>query len=274
MEERTIDIGVVTDEVARDLAEALEASAALGLRLFELREGGTRRFPYFSREEVALVEAALGVGARITAVSPGLFKGAAADVARLRHETEEILPRAIDLALRLECPLLILFGFERYDGEPERGRLDAMRAFERAAERAAAAGMTVALENEPNFWIDRPTAAAALLDEIGHPSLRLNWDPANLHWGGRRPTYEDFLAVRPHLANLHVKDYQAGRPEAPWFPLGEGTTPWDEILAWVAAESTLPHVTLETHCEPLLESTRRSLEHLRPLVAEALASTT
>jgi sugar phosphate isomerase/epimerase len=271
--DRTLDIGIVTDEVSRDLAEALEASAALGLHLFELREGGARRFPYFSREEFAAVEAARSAGARITAVSPGLFKGAAADAVRLRHEIEEVLPRAIDAALRLGCPLLILFGFERYDGEPEQGRLDAMRAFERAAEHAAGAGMTVALENEPNFWIDRPAPAAALLDEIGHPALRLNWDPANLHWGGRRPTYEDFEAVRPHLANLHVKDFKKGRPAAPWFPVGEGTTPWDEILAWVAAETTLPHVTLETHCEPLLESTRRSLEHLRPLVADALAST-
>ena len=179
---RAIDPGIVTDEVARNLAEALEVCSGWDLTHFEVREGEQGRFPFFTTTEIALLEAARQRGNRITGVSPGLFKAPVEDTRRLRLEFEEILPRTIDLAVHLECPLLIVFGFARYDGEPAANRVRVLRAFERVAEAAAAAGLTVAVENEPDFWIDRPAEAVALLDELGHPSLRLNWDPANLHW--------------------------------------------------------------------------------------------
>src|SRR5690606_19930262 len=206
----------------RGLPGALDRGQAWGLHRFEPREGGERRFPPLPRGEVAAGEAARAEGGRITAVSPGIFKGAADDETAIRRELDDTLPRAIELAARFDCPLVIVFGFERYASEPEHNRVRVMRAFEEAAIQAADAGMTVAVENEPDFWVDRSVPAAAMLREIGHPALKLNWDPANLHWGGHRPTRADFAAVRPHLANLHVKDYAPGRPEAPWFPVGEG----------------------------------------------------
>ena len=269
MPDRPLSIGVVTDEVSRVLPEALEIARSWGLDRFELREGGERRFPHLTRDEVAAVEAAIAGGARVTAVSPGIFKGAADDESAIRRALDDTLPRAIELAARFDCPLIIAFGFERHEGETDRSRVRAMRAFEEAAIQAADAGMAIAVENEPDFWVDRPEPAAAMLREIDHPALRLNWDPANLHWGGHRPTHADFEAVRPFLANLHVKDYLPSRPEAPWAPIGEGVTPWDEIFPWIVAESDLEHVTLETHCVPLVESSERSLDAMRRLLTEA-----
>jgi len=272
MPDRTLHIGIVTDEVSRTLTEALDLATSWGIARFELREGGAQRFPGFTREEIAAVEAELRQGAQVTAVSPGIFKGAADDQAEVRRELDDVLPRSIELAARFACPCLIIFGFGRYEDEPEGNRIHVLRAFEEAAEKAAAAGMVVAIENEPDFWIDQPEASAALLDEIGHPHLQLNWDPANLHWGGTRPMHDHFQAVLPHLANLHVKDYYPDRPEAPWLPVGEGVTPWDEILPWVVRETDLPHVTIETHCEPLAESSRRSLTTVQRLLDEAGAT--
>ncbi len=271
MPTRPLPIGVVTDEISRSLPEALEIAQSWGLSRFELREGGERRFPALTPDEVAAVDAVLRDGGQVTAVSPGIFKGHADDEAAIRTALEETLPRTLDLAARFGCPLVIVFGFERYAGEPEANRARAMAAFERAADLAADAGMRVAVENEPDFWIDRPAASAALLDEVGHPALALNWDPANLHWGGRRPTRADLDAVLSHLANLHVKDYRSGHPEAPWAPVGEGETPWADLLPRVQSASALDHVTLETHCVPLVESSRRSLEALRQLLADATA---
>ena len=261
-----LPIGVVTDEVSRALPEALALARSWGLRRFELREGAERRFPHFTSSEVAAVEGAVRDGCRITAVSPGIFKGAADDEATVRRQLDDTLPRVIEGAARFGCPLVIVFGFERYPGEPEANRTRAMRSFEEAAEQAAAVGMRVAVENEPGFWIDRAGPAAAMLDEIGHPALGLNWDPANLHWGGHRPTRAGFEAVRPHLLNLHVKDYAPGRAGAPWVPVGEGETPWAEIFEWVVADADLGHVTLETHCEPLAAASRQSLDGMRRLL--------
>ncbi len=266
----TLPIGVVTDEISRSLPEALAYAKEWGLSRFELREGEERRFPAFTRDEITVLEDARREGGLVTAVSPGIFKAPLEDEAALLTALEDTLPRTIEMAARFECPLIIVFGFERTENEPDSNRLLAMRAFEAAATQAVDAGMRIAIENEPNFWIDRPEPSASMLDEIGHPALSLNWDPANLHWGGHLPTVVDLEVVLPHLANLHIKDYAPGRPQAPWFPVGEGETPWDELLPAVQASSVLEHVTLETHCVPLVESSRRSLDTIRRILSSPI----
>jgi len=267
---RTFDIGVVSDEVSRDLEEAFALSSQWGITRYELREGGEARFPSLTAREIRFVDERVQAGDQITAVSPGIFKGHSDDAESLEREIGEVLPRSIELAARFQCPLLIVFGFERYDGEPGSGRKAAMHAFERAADRAAEAGITVVIENEPNFWVDRPSDTAALLAEIDHPNLKANWDPANSHWGGYLPTHEDFQILKPHIGNVHIKDYYPADPAAPWRPIGQGETPWDEMLRWVVTETGLPHATLETHCVPLAESSKESLEALRGMLRQII----
>lgn len=266
-------IGVITDEVSRNLEEALAASTAWGLSRFELREGSERRFPYFTAEEVRLVEGAMRRGAQITAVSPGILKGHANDEATVRNELENTLRRAIDRAGQFESPLLIVFGFERYEDEPDGNRVRVLKAFEQVAEAVADAGMIAAIENEPNFWIDRPEEIVSLLEELGHPALKINWDPANLRWGGQEPTHEGFEMLKPYIANVHVKDYTPGNPDAPWVPVGQGVLDWETILGWIIEESDLRHATMETHCVPLLEKSRESLDRIEEIVAAVQATT-
>lgn len=266
MRNRTLDIGVLTDEVSPDLAEALHVSAGWGITRFELRQGADGRFPDFRPDEIRRVEDVMREGVLITAVSPGILKGAVDDEARLRKELDETLPRTLELADRFACPVLIVFGFERYEGEPIENRLRVQQVLVRVADAVAEAGMVVAIENEPNFWVDRPRDTAALLDEIQHPLLRTNWDPANLQWGGYKPSHEDFEVLRPYIANVHVKDYAPSNPDRLWPPVGEGEMAWPEMLRWIAEETDLPHVTLETHCLPRLESSLASVEAMRKML--------
>ena len=264
---RPLDLGIVTDEVSRDLAEALEAARSWGLSLFELREGRERRFPYFAEDEIGIIDELMRSGGRITAVSPGIFKGSVADRQHVRRELNEVLPRSVEMARRFECSTVIVFGFERTAGD-ESDRLLVLDALTEAADVAAEANLTLAVENEPNYWVDRPAASAELLREIAHPALRLNWDPANLHWGGSLPVYEDFLTMQRYITNLHVKDFQPDDPATPWHPVGAGATPWNQILRWIINETDLGHVTIETHCTPLMESSRMSLDHLRSIMSQ------
>lgn len=127
--------------------------------------------------------------------------------------------------------------------------------------------MVAAIENEPNFWIDRPAGIVSLLDELGHPALKVNWDPANLRWGGQEPTHEGFEMLKPHIANVHVKDYTPDNPDAPWVPVGQGVLDWETILRWIIKETDLPHATMETHCVPLLEKSLESLDRIEEIVA-------
>jgi sugar phosphate isomerase/epimerase len=261
-------IGIVTDEISRAIDEALDIAATWGLSLFELREGGKARFPGFTKEEIARIDAERAAGAAITAVSPGIFKGNVADTDRLRRELDHILPRSLELAQRFAAPTLILFGFEREADEPDANRVRVLRALERAAEMAEAAGINLAIENEPHFWVDRPADTVALLREIDHPRLHLNWDPANLQWGGGVLDEEAVHTLAPHLINLHVKDFSPKNPDQPWVAVGAGATPWPDILGWLgeANPPRLAHLTLETHCEPLRENAEVSLERLRRML--------
>lgn len=268
MPARTLEIGIVTDEISRDLGEALSVGQSWGLNRFELREGAERRFPAFTQKEVGLVDDAVRAGVQITAVSPGIFKSSVEDAAQRDRDMSEVLPRAIEKAVRFECPVVIAFGFAKREGEPGSNRLQVQKTFERAAEQAAEAGLILAIENEPDFWIDRSEPSASLLAEIGHPSLKINWDPANLHWGGKKPERADLEALLPFVANVHVKDFTPDDPKVPWRAIGEGTTPWEEILGWLVEDTSLAHITLETHVEPLVENARKSLDTVREMLVQ------
>lgn len=267
---KDLDIAFVTDEVSRNIEESLNICRGWGISLFELREGSERRTPYLTAHEVSCIENEIRSGARITALSPGIFKQPVEHEAAIREDLERTLPETIELAQRFGCRTIIVFGFEK-EGEAPSSRLKAQKNFADAAEVAAQAGIVLAIENEPEFWIDQPADAVAMLDEIGHPGLRVNWDPANMHWGGMTPTEEDLNVIAPYLHNLHIKDYYPADPGAPWRPIGEGTTPWQELLEAVVekrsqGELGIEHVTIETHCEPLFESSEKSLENLRTML--------
>jgi sugar phosphate isomerase/epimerase len=261
-----MQIGIVTDEISTDVGEALDYCAEWGIRLLELREGGTGRFPNFTTDEVRLVDEALAAGATVTAVSPGIFKGNIGDESVVETELGTTLPRAIEWAARWECPRVIVFGFDKAEGSQPGDRMRVQRAFERAAEVASAAGVTVIVENEPNFWIDHAETSGSLLREVGHPGLRLNWDPGNLAWGGREVSWDEFNEVRDLIANVHVKDFTPDDVEAPWRPVGDGIMAWGEILGWVSEIEAIRHVTLETHCADRIASSKKSVKALRELL--------
>ena len=265
---RAIELGVVSDEISRDLKESLQLCREWDLKRIELREGSEARFPGFTTAEVGLIEEALADGFSVTAVSPGIFKGHADDDSTIRRELEEVLPRTIDMALQFGCPLVITFGFERYASESARNRVRAMKALEKAADLAWAEGLLVGVENEPDFWVDAAVEEAQMLEEIGHPGLKANWDPANSHWGGTLPTREGFDALKPHIVNVHVKDFTPSDPKVPWRPVGQGETPWADYLNWVIEDTEVPHVTIETHAPPLIENTRDSVTALRRMLSD------
>lgn len=264
---KQLELGIVTDEITRDLGEALDQAGGWGIQRYELREGSERRFPFFTQEEIRLIDHALLAGAKITAVSPGIFKGNVQEAAQRQQEIEDVFPRTIELAQRFKCKTVIAFAFDGCDDAPA-NRLRVLRAFEQIAEQAAAADLVVAFENEPNFWIDRPDTSVALLEEIGHPALRINWDPANLHWSGQEPDEAALALLAPYLVNVHVKDYSPESEGEPWCPLGKGIVPWPALLPGLAGHKKIKHLTIETHCPPLVRNSEASIEALRALLAD------
>lgn len=261
-------IAVVTDEVATNLPDALAWCTNESVRHVELRMVGPTRIPTLSAIDKQLLDDAHRDGLQITGLSPGIFKGSVGDTQTIRHELDTVLPATLELAQRWSSKTIIVFGFERFETDPPDASDRADAYFLEAATLAASAGVTIAIENEPNFIVDLPEDEAERLTRLAHPNLRANWDPANMHWGGTMPTREGFQALAPHIHNLHVKDYLGAIENAPWVPVGEGNTPWRAILGWVVETLNLSHITLETHCLDHAESSRRSIAYLRTLLTE------
>lgn len=104
-------------------------------------------------------------------------------------------------------------------------------------------GMIIGLENPgdgSDNLINTAADGIALLDRLGHPNLRLNYDAANTishrpqgRPGGVTPA-DDALLAMPYCGHVHIKDARV-TPEGYFFtPLGEGDIDCARIVRAVA----------------------------------------
>lgn len=108
-------------------------------------------------------------------------------------------------------------------------------------EYAAEAGIIIGLENmgdgRPNI-IDSAEPAVDLVKEINLPSVKINYDFANLlpHLGERLRPEEDFKIALPHAGYFHVKDAAKDANGNWYFPaIGNGNIDFKTILPEIAA---------------------------------------
>ena len=118
------------------------------------------------------------------------------------------------------------------------------RNIEPLARHAERLGMIIGLEN-PGDGSDNLINTAAdgitLLDALGHPRVRLNYDAANTlshrpqgKPGGVAPA-DDALRAMPYCGHVHIKDAKARADGYFFSPLGEGDIGCERILRAIAA---------------------------------------
>jgi sugar phosphate isomerase/epimerase len=258
-----MNIGVVSDEISRDFAEALRIGTALGIRRYEIRNLAAGRAPMCG--DAAMLETermARDAGVEITALSPGLFK-VTDDESAFRREMAEIYPRAAEWAHRWKLPGLIVFGFHKpgateanfYRADPP---LHIAEWLAEAGERAAADGLVLMIEPEPICYCDTASTTAALI--AGHKGLRINYDPGNVAWLTGRDPLDDFDAAAPLIANVHVKDLKQVVNCVPeWVPAGQGMIDYAAHFRRLAKINYQGPVSLEPHM-PDVAGCKRAME--------------
>ncbi len=292
-------VSILTDEIHQDPQVFLPFLRERGLKFAEIRMVRGRRYPDLDPRDKADLPARLEeAGLEVSALSPGLFKGPAGPGGqRMKESLEGLFPRALDEAGAFHCRRILVFAPDRDPdlppGPPFPGWL--LENFIHAADLARERGLTLFLENEPGSWADTGPASARLLEVLGHPSLRANWDPANaLFAGEEKPWEEGFSALAPFVGHVHVKDALppggggggtkgqdlggGGKGETPLPPepapppprftaLGEGAMDWPAQLEALKNKGYRGFLTLETHCEPLSRTTPESLDRLERMLA-------
>lgn len=261
-------LGFVSDEISPDFREAVRHGTEWGISIFEIRVLKTGRIPAVDQSELREVQQLVKEnGLKITALSPGIFKLPLSQPSGLEEELTNTLPRTLALAGEFGASLVIVFGFQREANESSGTFRRAVDMMARAAEKARSEGIQLAIENEPGFWCDSGANTAKLIDTVNSPYLRANWDPCNGYGTAERPFPEGYEAIRKFVANVHVKDTKEGALIR-CVPVGEGTVNWKGQLEALVRDGTVNHVTIETHCMPLVEKSRQNVDTLKRYLTE------
>jgi len=285
-------ISIITDEISSDPETAIELGVAWGVGDFELRGFFTDRAPRFSDYQKQRLRDLLSEHqARIVAIGPGLFKMAfpAQQAPRsalswmdrngyeswseatraVKYHLNELLPESLDYANELGAHLVVIFGFDRAGAPPGEPPEEALNCLRLAAERAEAAGLELALENEAGFWADTGARTAHIVRAINHPALGINWDPGNAFFAGDLPYPDGYAAVQRLVRHVHFKDADREKNGDPHYSL-EGQINWADQIKALSADGFEGFISIETHLRPKVAAGRAALERLRTLINATL----
>jgi L-ribulose-5-phosphate 3-epimerase len=270
-----MDIAAITDEFSPDLAIALPAMRECGMTGVELRTVGGRNIVDLSDGEVEAVREAVR-GFEVVSIASPLLKcvlpGGPEIDRRFEHDVfasahtfddqTRIAQRAMAVAQMLGAPVIRVFSYWR-TVEPSlcfEGVASALRGL---ADDAAKRDLIIGLENEHACNVGTASEAAAILNAVRHPNLRLVWDPANALVAGERDGYA--LLPGDRIVHVHAKDWRSG-----WCSLGEGDVGWPRQIAALQADGYAGWISLETHWAgpngDKLEASRICGRHLRSMV--------
>lgn len=223
-----------------DMGAGFDVLASLGLDVVEpaFIKGYVDFDETAFRSDAAAVmaEALQASGLRAAALSAHIDLG--------ETDSSDRLLRRADFAARIGAPTVIT-NATSYD---KRTAFDA--TLNRCLPEFAARGVILALENPGHgsgSLIPDGSAAAALLQSIGHPALRLNYDIGNaMTYGARRATAQDDLETAlPWCARLHLKDIAIDGPDWNFCAVGSGSVGYADLLPWLFSQAGLPDIGLE-----------------------------
>ncbi len=254
-------LAIVSDEISKDFRKAVEYGIEWGITDYEIRTLTTGRVPYVANDEINLVKEIVKENdLNISAVSPGLFKIALNEEEQLKHQIEENIYESFRLADRLGTKNVIIFGFKRYEREPQSNYIQVIHILKRMASLAERYGFQLLLENEPGFWADSGVSTAKILDDIDSKNLKANWDPANAAAAGEIPYPYGYLAIRKHIRSIHVKDFRKTVDnDQEYVVVGDGVVDWQGQFRAVMHGVYINYITIETHCKPLINNSHRNI---------------
>lgn len=269
------ELGIVTDEVGDDLANALRLAKEWGMKRVEFRTiWGKGAWNLTSSEIKDALTLLRGGGFEVVGIGSQFLKVPSENL-KIEYDCQiENLKRAMDAAhvfgakvVRVLSPLLPA-------GSPPSGTTDPITDelvdhYLLPVRMAEKEGLTLAIENQSNTAVTTSDHASRLEEKIGSLAFGVLWDPANALAGGEADAFPaGYERVRQKIAHVHIKDtkrMENGRFN--WTVVGEGDFDVAGQLKRLTEDNYHTTVTLEPHLKSL-EKTAASVKALRQIMNE------
>ena len=270
-------VGVVNSEISSDVDVGVDVAADLGMSQIEIEDFWGRAAHECDDALIERTRAAVErAGLYVSAVGTQAFKvlilppGDIGDLVSIdgwdQHRVE--LEGGIRVAQALDSPFVRIFSCRRDDmigmGNPSprlpdggplpKDRLAGIVAVLRdAGDRAAAAGVTLLVENVRSCWGNTAVNTVRILEATDHPRVRLNWDPSNGFVSGGNPFPRGYEIARPWTEHVHIKDARVvdhATGLIAWECVGRGEVDFVGQLRALIDDGFSGAVNLETHWHP------------------------
>lgn len=278
------------------LPEALELFARLGLEGAEVvwQSGYASGIdPGASREDLRALGSAAGhAGVPIVALTPYEDRFNSLD-GEDRRRALDAYTRALWASDVLGSRWIRLYGGRFLPGEGDRpakweALVDSLRIL---GERAERYGVTICVETHFNTMTDTARNAADLVRQVGHPSVRVLYDQANLGFIGAEEWREALRELAGTIAYVHVKDFEFTGAHRAFAArdvshveeesrivrsrvVGDGILPWEDILRALRAAGYDGPLSLEYErrwhpqdLPPAAEGMAKAAERIRAWLA-------
>ncbi|MFC4245291.1 sugar phosphate isomerase/epimerase family protein [Gryllotalpicola reticulitermitis] len=230
------------DEIDADPQVQLAVLAALGATAIEVRSAWGVNIVELADERVAeLAHLIAGAGFAVSAVASPIGK---VDLRAPQADELARLDRALAAAQALGSRFVRVFSFQHDGAEASAVRAEVVERMGTLAERAAAAGLILLLENELGVYGDTPAHVHDVLAGVASPALRFAWDAGNFVRAGARPFDDAYALLRPYLSYLQVKD---AVPEQGSVPAGAGHGQLRETVRALVDDGFAGFASLEPH---------------------------
>ncbi len=182
-----------------------------------------------------------------------------------KDEQRQILKLCLDVGRMLGASTLVTGS-----GQDPMKAIPALKEIGGAAEKC---GLTVAMETHPPMGHNSIYSLWTLMD-VGHPSIMLNFDTANIYYYTQGIDGDaELRRLVKHVAHLHVKDSRKGYLENFFPALGDGTIDFKKIFDILDEGGFKGNSSIEIEGpaalgeaatpENIRKALKRSVEHLR-----------
>lgn len=280
-------LGIITDEITENFAQALDFISHYSLHYCELRDLWEKNVMNLSQAQLDQAKKLIQEHRlTVTDIGSPIFKYNLPEMPVYNYEratfkarftdkdTERLLLESFRLANFFGTQKVRIFSYWRVK-EPEKAYPYVRDRLAKAAKLAGEHGIVLIIENEPDCNVGTGEELGRIVRDVNSPYLRGNWDPGNAAMLGEVPYPDGYRHVRGLFPHMHIKDVMKDPKTGKlvWAPVGGGFIDWVGQFKALRRDHYEGDMSLETHYRRpdgnKVESTRESLMGLFRVIKEA-----